>query len=67
MFGALIRAGDQNPVVLLSFGLAVMGLAMPSIVPVRQMLGLKTNQMTKTSPKSDADVALARQQANWRG
>ena len=68
MFSSLRRAGDQNPVVLLSFLLFTAGLALPSVVlPVRQALGLKTNQMTKTSPRSDAEVARARAAVNWQG
>lgn len=52
--------------VLLSAVLAVTGLALPSvIVPVREALGLKTNQMTKTSPMSDAETQSARKLANW--
>ena len=68
MWSTLRRIGDQNPVILLSFVMLTTGLALPSVIlPVRQALGLKTNQMTKTSPRSDAEVARARAAANWQG
>ena len=68
MWSTLRRVGDQNPVILLSFVMLTTGLALPSVIlPVRQALGLKTNQMTKTSPRSDAEVARARAAANWQG
>lgn len=67
MFAGLRRLGDSNPVALLSVILGVTGLMLPSIVPLRQALGYKTNQMTKTSPRSDAIVAAARKEVNFKG
>jgi len=46
------RLADSNPIVMMAWCMGVTAVAMPFVVvPIRQSMGLRTNQYTKVSRK----------------